>query len=104
MNLKHYERTDKNESFVMLIRLSTGRETIQKFDKLYTRLEAQHMPPDWLNLEYWLMTAINEIVQSKRKVYNLSEEIERRYKALAEHFAGYKPKVSSNEINLNSFR
>ena len=103
MDISQYERTDKNELFVIQIRLSTEKQIIKRFDDLCTWLiEKNGEPPKWFNIEFWIMTSINQLMKANEPVSELFEALQDRYKAISEKFNAYTPKVSSNEINIDS--
>ena len=103
MNVRHYERNDKNELFVIQIRLSTAKEIIAQFDQLCTKLIDKHgEPPKWFNFEYWVMSAIDDFMRTKKAVFNIFEVIDRRYTEAKPKIDAHSPQNCDQTAFMNS--
>lgn len=91
MNISNFERSRPNELFVIEARLRSPGATRKQLDAFQNNLMESHgQPPEWFNVEFWIMSRVHELTASSEP-QNIMSEVADEYARLIHILNEYRP-------------
>ena len=103
--LSMYERTRQNELFVIQTRLNIDKQTRERLDAFQNDLLDEFgEPPEWFNLDFYVMSSVLELYQAKTPHSEITSRIMAGYERLLPFIDAYRPAQRQHKSLLTSIR